>query len=1735
VDPTHERNLGEVLVRRGLLSAPQLDHALRLVASSPQPVRLAQVLVDHRVTSREAILAALQDAAQAELGGDWEASTVFEAGVTAPPPRGQGADARRDEDRLETVGPAGQAAGASEPSGKRLGAYQLVGELGRGGMGVVYEAFDPRLERTVAIKTIRGETSEGLARFEREARLASKLRHPGIAGVHEIVLEGPDAPYLVLEYVPGVPLKEVCKREVLSGKRAASLVMEIALAIESAHAEGIIHRDLKPQNVIVRPDGSPSVLDFGIAKRLNSDSLSLTKSGAVLGTPAYMAPEQASGEKVGPLADVYALGAILYECLTGRAPFSGPQIQVLYSVLHKDPPLPQSVRKIHRDLQTICLHCMEKSPANRYPSAGALALDLRNYLEGEPIGAQVVPAWRRVARSAWRQKARSVAILLTLGVLVAVPAGLYAWVELEAKFGEQSAESAQKLKEESEARVSAEELGREAKLWRTEIEQASAALTRLQEILNFRYQPLGKTEEAEERIARDARRSIAAVLGTLDGCVGRAPRSPYLHVLQGQAHLLLARVDRAKASAQAALALDTQHRSAQLLLARALVAELTFVWYTSERTEAEAKKSGAQAEALFRQAEQGDHRLGAMIRVWRALAAQQPDEAEQILAEVGQGVPSEEVHFARASIVGRRGKGDAMIEHLQRALSTCPRHVPSLRLLAVLRLEKLEFATAEKLLTRLLQLDPELRGLRSLRSRARNALGDLQGAEDDLTRVIEEEPEGLDYSNRARIRLHDNRFPGALSDLAEAIRLDARPEDFLVRADLRSRTGDHEGAARDLELAEGHAESSYFYGTRAAIRARARDRVGAKADYDRALELDPKNPRAALGRAELLLLEGDPRIALELSEQVLKIHPEDEHALLVRAKSRLYQRELAGAKDDLERVIRNNPRSLVAFEKLIQIKLQLGDLGGALADAEAALRVNPRSSLSHAMHSSVLFEKRDPKAALAAATRALALDDREPCGYRSRAKARGALGDFKGALSDANRAVELAPLHTGGYALRAFAYYQVRDFAQANADVRRALQLNPKDTAAHFLSGLILLVQGDAPGAQAKVDEAIRLGPPSSMHYTLRARALTVQGKLDAALVDLAQAIKLDPKEPEPRASRARIYLHRKDLTRALESVNAALRLAPADPHTLSLRGGIFRRQGDHGASLRDFERALEIAPELPTLWFNRGLAHKSRGAPGDRERAIRDYTKAIDLGCPDKSDVLEERAYLLRLQGDLAGAKRDLAAAVELSAKDADIRVAYGEVLERQGDLPGAVVQFTAAIELEPTVLLHWVARGGVQKDLEAALRDFDEALRLDPQRSATYVNRGVAKSRFKDREGAVADYTRALDLKPGYALARRNRAVSWEVLGKNKSALSDYDAALHLAPSAKWHVERGRLRRKLSDLEGAIRDFSAAIALEPKRRSHWSERASAKRAKKDLVGAIRDSDEAVRLAPDWADEYANRGVAKYLLSDLSGALADYSKAIELRPKHALALENRALARRNLKDFAGAVADLARVLELDPKRVKAVSMLAKVRLKQGEWEKASALFDRVVGLSESYSNVHRSRGWVRLLLGRLEPAEASYSRRIKRSGLPVSEIVLARANRAIVRVLRGEFDLALADLDAALKVQPEYPKTWFQRAAVYDLRGEGAKAAADRRRGTEAAAASSEKAKRSQSQLDAVLSAFEQAARRRPKDARTRIALGLARAFLRDHHGATQDFAAAAQLGPPPELKQAILRYSPR
>jgi serine/threonine-protein kinase len=351
-------------------------------------------------------------------------------------------------------------------------------------MGAVYKGRQLAVNRLVALKVVLAgvhASPEARVRFLHEAEAAARVHHPNVVQVFEVGTWG-GQPFLALEFLPGGTLAKKLAGTPLSPKEAAALVETLARAVQVAHESGVVHRDLKPANVLLSAGGTPKVADFGLAK-LTESGVGMTASGAVLGTPSYAAPEQAKGDtkNVGPPADIYALGAILYECLTGRPPFrAATSAETFHQVIHQEPaPVRALNPAVPPDLETVCLKCLQKDAGRRYSSAAALAEDLEAFLSGRPVQARPVGRLTKAWRWQKRNRALAAALALTVVALVAGVATSTAFALSSARNASRADADAQKAQTAADAAARA-------------LVERDAAVKRQQEIVRAFFRAIEK-------------------------------------------------------------------------------------------------------------------------------------------------------------------------------------------------------------------------------------------------------------------------------------------------------------------------------------------------------------------------------------------------------------------------------------------------------------------------------------------------------------------------------------------------------------------------------------------------------------------------------------------------------------------------------------------------------------------------------------------------------------------------------------------------------------------------------------------------------------------------------------------------------------------------------------------------------------------------------------------------------------------------------------------------------------------------------------------------------------------------------------------------------------------------------------------------------------------------------------------------------------------------------------------
>jgi eukaryotic-like serine/threonine-protein kinase len=918
--------------------------------------------------------------------------------------------------------------------------YELLGELGRGGMGVVYLARQASLGRLVALKMALPDQEPGadLARFRSEAEAVARLSHPNIVQVYEVG-EHEGRPFFSLEFCDGGSLDRFLGRP-LAASSSARLVRTLARAVQYAHEQGIVHRDLKPANILLQMTSDqspmtkqeawpsdlvighwslviPKVSDFGLAKRLDTGA-GLSRAGDVLGTPSYMAPEQAEGRPgaVGPWTDVYALGAILYEMITGRVPFTGETVWDTLRLVQAEDPVPpaQLSRACPRDLETICLKCLQKEPRLRYASALDLAEDLRCFLEGEPIRARPLGPMGRLVKWARRRPAAAGLVLTTallvVGVAGAIPLHI---ARLEHKVAESNAEVLRQR-----------DLSRRARL-RAECQQA---LVEGRRILGPRAQPpvkqgpgvfgralCGRGVERERYSEtpglEEARVLFATVQRQIDDRDAR--EDPELRRLREEAAALLAEARR----------LGEGHAARQLAAGFLAWRDEAFFQLNRDVLDGLHADGARASREAARKA----------LKAFPDLKQLDPPEREQLQ------VARVEVLLILAEATARPQPGDTPAERQRRARDALgvidqvkglagPRQAVHRRRARYLeRLGDRAGATAESARAALMRPETALDWF--LAGYDRWLGGDVAGALHDFDQALSIQSD-LFWAQFFRAVCHQRLHNPSEARASLTFCIARRPDFiwlYLLRGFLHGQVGDLEAANKDFDKAEELTPDSfarYVIHLNRGVLALHRGETGkATAEFARAARERPDGYHAQANLAEAYRRQGKLTRAAEALDTAVRLEPRRPELYRTRARLCLQRNDPAGALRDLDEAIRLGPGSEPGIHvERGQVLFWQQRTREALDAANEALRLRPDLAEAHRLRGDILLHTGHYQEAEAALTRSLAASKPDPDTLRQRGLARSALGDHTHAIEDYSRALGLRPRDARIRALRGWAY-----------------------------------------------------------------------------------------------------------------------------------------------------------------------------------------------------------------------------------------------------------------------------------------------------------------------------------------------------------------------------------------------------------------------------------------------------------------------------------------------------------------------------------------------------------------------------------------------------------------------------------------------------------------------------------------------------------------------------------------
>ena len=1017
--------------------------------------------------------------------------------------------------------------GQEPEKGRNFGKYVVEKELGRGGMGVVYKAWDPEGQRAVAIKCmLRSDDETETRRFEREARTASSLKHPNIVEVYEVGVEG-ETPYIAMEYVEGETLSDVLsphrkKGERIKLDRAVEMIRDAALALGHAHGRRIVHRDVKPHNIMVDRDGKVRVMDFGLARELKR-GVTVTSTGEVLGTPQYMSPEQAKGEreKFGPQTDVWALGVMLYEVAGRCQPFEGETAaEILHRITHEEAvPLRKRNPRIERDLETVVMKCLEGEVGERYPTAGKVAEELSRYLDRVPVVAKppglVKRAGRKIRKrkAVWLSVASGAAAVIILAAILIPQLGSARMEAEEARSGRQRAELALQLWAGISNHITQAEINARA----GEIQRSRAKLDEgIRECRNF----LAKTD------------------------------SPAAHYFLGR--LLRARGDREEALKELDRALEMDPDLGEARFERGILRVQEYL----------ALKTVAFQTALALRGELAAPPAAAELEEANPELTGIKDKArEDLSAKVGRSSYFREVDgiFGKAQLARVTGDRKEASRLFKRVLQMEPSYVSALVSLTDIATERAEFAEAVDLATRAITLHRGLGPAYLSRSDAHLQRARANPVEPATPRWLE----------------------AALKDAQDAL---AMGEDtsfaHYTLGNAQRLMGDIERALESYTKAlETDPRSANILSNRGAMHAELGNHQAAAADFRKALESNPNLPEARTNLGISLMDAGDLQGALKEHDFALKLNPNLAYVYVNRSHVLIRKGEFDRAKEDLEKALELQPGTSQAHYNLGVIYTRLKKFDDALREYDEAIRLKGNRADYYANRGHAKSSLGDLDGAIRDATEAIKLQPAYPVAFINRGDARRRKGDFAGALADFEEAIRLQPRNWLALYGRAKTKSGRGDIDGAIADYSESLKINPKQPKAHWNRARNRFRKGDVKGALADYTEAVRIDPNHAPSYVDRGVILSRLGRLDEALADYDQAIRIQPGLAVMYRNRGNVRARKGDKEGAIKDYTEAIRLDPRHPGVYYNRAYLRIQKGDKKGGIEDIRKVLEVAP----------------------------------------------------------------------------------------------------------------------------------------------------------------------------------------------------------------------------------------------------------------------------------------------------------------------------------------------------------------------------------------------------------------------------------------------------------------------------------------------------------------------------------------------------------------------------
>jgi tetratricopeptide (TPR) repeat protein len=1507
----------------------------------------------------------------------------------------------------------------------RLGKFTLSEQLGIGASGEVWKAWDTVLRRWVALKIFHAINPEDMARISREAETSAKLSHPNIAAIYEVGEEN-GRHFLAMQYVPGQTLAKFPRRDI---RLLARLIRDAARAVGAAHATGIVHRDLKPANLAVvrlpkeRAGFHVYVLDFGLARPVRGGS-TVTATGIVVGTPAYMSPEQARGEEVDGRADVYSLGTTLYELLTGKPPFRGPNVyEVLRKVQEREPKKPRTLdSKIPRDLETVVLKCLQKRPADRYGTAEELARDLDRWLEGDAILARRPSTAYRLQRALGKRKPLLVAA--AAGILLAAGISSYHFMTrgAEARARERSQphlEAGRRIIDSMKARI------REPNHTPDEIRKLAG---RAQGEFEAALAQFGKSPEPHMgmatawRVANDPKKALAA----LERVIAVSPE--YAGAYLDRVRLRLGDYAARRIPAGQEPSPETADSAA---LKSSLKSDLDAVRKHS-RDEAEQLHARGLAAFIDGDYEEAQKLLSQFLaqspgssdaHVWRIRALHRlgrMDEVEKACtAAIEWDARNEMAHLFRGLVWQHRGVWERAVQDYGVVLKASPsKEAHALRGNA--RRSIRDFDGAIKDLDEALKLPRPTAVLHVWRAEALTAKGEFEKAMADFAAALTIEPRRrCTFCSRGRSFLAQGKTDEALSDFEEALKIDPKHSEALhLRGHARKAKGDLPGAILDYSEAVKQEPNSFdILLSRARALEKTGDAVEAAADLEAALKIEPTTRCGYCQRGNLLKTRGRAEEAYRDFTEALKFDPAHSEAYNNRGTISKEKGDKDAALRDFEAAIKCDPRNTAPLVNRGNLLADARDFAGAKADYDAALRINPRFALARVNRGGTFLEQ----------------------------------GKYEDAIADFTEAIKVDPKYLKAYLGRGRAYLKCAKSALALADFQSANSLRPDSSEILSLIGSARDAMGNSEEALESLNEAVASNPQDAKAHVARGNLWMARGEIEKAIEDFDKAIELDPDAAGSYCNRGKAYHEKKDYDRAMQDFLRAIMLDPRDPDAHYNLGLQYQNKKNFDSAIAYYDKAVELGLKSALVHYNRGIARSTKGLS---EEALADFAQALHYD-PTLKCAYCHRGSILSAKGRWNESVWEFNSALKLDKNHAEAYYRRGLVLWAKGETVRALEDLDRALFFESDNLSALVHRSVLRermKDSKGSQDDLNAALRKHSNGAWVYLQRAQARQDYDDLDGAIADYTEALRLDPNYADAYNDRASAKRAKGLLKEAEADCDEAIKRSDSIPlYYYCRAGVRRRLSNLRGERTDLDKAIELNPAYVNALYDRGVSKLIAGDPAGAAEDCTAVLRIDPNDLRTRVNRGVAYYRSRRLQEAKEDFDQVIRTTGRENFAFFNRGLVLQALGELKAAVDDYDAALNLDPGNVSIYKARGWARYDMGAWSEALEDFREGCRLGLHGYDADYARFAIWILQSRFEDKEAamrdlkkySESRAVgKGSDWPGQVLKFLRGDLAEAALLKS----AAAE-DAAEKVTDHSCEAYFYAGIKHLIEGDKVKA----------------------------------------------------------------------------------------